>query len=379
MLQGIEFFLTTIGAPDEWGGTPKLEADGTTRVSDETISLRKKSSMALVAVSKFVPHHLVPWLSQLSEATRGLLSTPTLTQTNRMHLYEFLTVVSTAVDDSAQRSNFVGNVLADALNTLESAETQEALSSVDNFLGAVGIAQAANDPRTVTDVSNVKIVTDRFTRIFSAFTELLSVGKRCHEAAKKRPNGGIPTAALGPATIPDGMTITEAAESLNFADEGPISIRDLSMDDPFVPLWPRILPHLLRMLDIMFKIWHPEWQTRLLRDRMQRYALSISDDDAFLSRKTDGKNGGVFGEGGTAGSVIPGTDRREMNLAPRWSAWFSEFRNTLLQMLGLIAGQRALYAPEISPFFPQLVSVVVDPENLRAMEHRQISQYLYVF
>jgi hypothetical protein len=379
LLQGIEFFLTTIGAPDEWGGTPKLEADGTTRVSDETISLRKKSSMALVAVSKFVPHHLVPWLSQLSDATRGLLSTPTLTQTNRMHLYEFLTVVSTAVEDSAQRANFVGNVLADALNTLESTETQEALSSVDNFLGAVGIAQAASDPRTVTDVSNVKIVTDRFIRIFSSFTELLSVGKRCHEAAKKRPNGGIPTAGLGPATLPDGMTITEAAESLNFSDEGPISIRDLSVDDPFVPLWPRILPHLLRMLDILFKMWHPEWQARLLRDRLQRYALSISDDDAFLSRKNDGKNGGVFGEGGTAGSVIPGTDRRDTNLAPRWSAWFSEFRNTLLQMLGLLAGQRALYSPEISPFFPQLVAVVVDPENLRAMEHRQISQYMYVF
>jgi hypothetical protein len=150
----------------------------------------------------------------------------------------------------------------------------------------------------------------------------------------------------------------------------------LSMDDPFVPLWPRILPHMLRMLDIMFKIWQPQHQAVFLRDPIQRYALAISDDDAFMSRKTDGKNGGVFGEGGTAGSIIPGTDRREMNLAPRWSGWFNELRNSLFQMLGLLAGQRVLYAPEISEFYPQLVAVVTDPDNLRAMEHRHCTQYL---
>jgi hypothetical protein len=379
LLQGIECLLTNIGAPDDWGGTPKIEADGTKRVSGETVGFRKKSSMALVAVSKLVPHHLVPWLTQLSDATRSLLSAPDLLQTNRMHLYEFLTVVATAVEDPTQRANFVGSVLADALNTLQSAETQEALSSVDNFLAAVGVVQAASYPSSVTDVANVKNVTERFARIFSAFNELLSVGRRCHEAAKQRPNGGIPIATSSgavTANIPDGMSVVEAAETMHFPDEGPVSIRDLSVDDPFVPLWPKILPQLLRMVDIMFRICRPEWQSTLLRDRLQRYALAISDDDAFLSRKTDGKNGGVFGEGGTAGSVIPGTDRRDMNLAPRWAAWFNELRNCLLQMLGLLAGQRALYAPEIAEFFPQIVAVTCDPENLRAMEHRQFSQYL---
>jgi hypothetical protein len=132
----------------------------------------------------------------------------------------------------------------------------------------------------------------------------------------------------------------------------------------------------LRMLDILFKMWQPEWQARLLRDRYQRYALAISDDDAFLCRKNGTKSGGVFGEGGTAGSIITGTDRRDMNLAPRWSVWFSELRNCLLQTLGLLAGQRALYSPEISLFFPQIMAVVVNRENLRAMEHRHFSQYL---
>ncbi|KAL3910654.1 MAG: hypothetical protein SGILL_007610 [Bacillariaceae sp.] len=379
LLQGVECLITNIGAPDQWGGVPKLEADGSPRTSGETIAFRKKSSMALVAVAKQVPQHLVPWLSQLSEATRKLLSKSDLLQANRMHLYEFLTVVATAVDDPAQRSSFVGNVLSEALGTIESKDTQEALSSVENFLSAVGVAQAASYAGSVTDVSNVKAVTDKFSRIFSAFNELLSVGKRCHEAAKKRPNGGIPvTASMGAGSlaVPKGMTVTEAAETMSFPDEGPVSLQDLAVDDPFVPLWPRILPQVLRMLNILFKMWHPEWQAHLLSDKYQRYALAMSDDDAFLCRKSGGKNGGVFGEGGTAGSIIPGTDRREMNLAPRWSVWFNELRNCLLQTLGLLAGQRALYSPEVSQFFPQIVAVVVDPENLRAMEHRHCAQYL---
>lgn len=376
LLDGVDSLLKYIGAPDEWGEAI-LEADGTKRISDETVSLRKKSSMALVAISKMVPEHLVPWLSQLSDATRNLLSTTDLIQANRMHLYEFLSVVATAVEDPVQRSKFIENVLGDALNTLQSPETQQALASVDSFLAAVGISQAAAYPGSVTDTTNVKTVTDRFSRIFSSFNELLSVGRRCHEAAKKRPKGGIPATNGIPDTgLPVGMSIADAAETLTFADEGPVSIRDLSMDDPFVPLWPRILPHLLRMLDIMFKLWRPEQQAMLLQDRIQRYALAMSDDEAFLSRKTDGKNGGVFGEGGTAGSIIPGTDRRDMNLAPRWSTWFNELRNTLFQMLGLLAGQRILYAPEIAQLYPQFVAVVADPENLRAMEHRHCSQYL---
>jgi hypothetical protein len=380
LLQGIECLMMYIGAPDEWGGSPKLEADGSKPISEETTSLRKKSSMALVAVSKLVPEHLIPWLSQLSDATRNILSDPDSLQTNRMHLYEFLTVVATEVEDPAQRANFVGSVLTDVLNTLESSESQEALSSVENFLTSVGIAQASSHPGSVTDVANVTDVTRRFTRFFSAFNELLSVGRRCHEAAKSRPNGGIPRISsiggVSATIIPKEMSISEAADTLSFPDEGPIGIQDLAVNDPFIPLWPRILPQVLRMLDILFKMWQPEWQARLLRDRYQRYALAISDDDAFLCRKNGTKSGGVFGEGGTAGSIITGTDRRDMNLAPRWSVWFSELRNCLLQTLGLLAGQRALYSPEISPFFPQIMAVVVDRENLRAMEHRHFSQYL---
>eukprot|EP00535_Pseudo-nitzschia_heimii_P013747 CAMPEP_0197199492 /NCGR_PEP_ID=MMETSP1423-20130617/33909_1 /TAXON_ID=476441 /ORGANISM="Pseudo-nitzschia heimii, Strain UNC1101" /LENGTH=1261 /DNA_ID=CAMNT_0042653349 /DNA_START=1042 /DNA_END=4828 /DNA_ORIENTATION=+ len=397
LLQGVNSLLSYIALPDEWGSS-KIEADGSKKLSGETVGFRKKSSMSLVAISKLVPHHLVPWLSELSDASRSLLSRSDLLQTNRMNIYEFLSVVATAVEDPIQRANFIANVLGDALITLNAVETQEALASVDNFVAAIGIAQAANNPTYVTDVSNVKSVTDDllgFSLLSTNYCLLESDAMRLPKkrayggipvaissAAKKRAYGGIPVAISSGTVninIPKGMSVLEAAETLHFPDEGPISLRDLSIHDPFVPLWPRILPHVLRMLDIMLKLWQPRRQATFLRDPVQRYALAISDDDAYMARKTDCKNGGVFGEGGTAGSIIPGTDRRDMNLAPRWSGWLNEMRNALFQMLGLLAGQRVLYAPEIAEFYPQLVSIVTDRDNLRAMEHRHCTQYLKQF
>lgn len=372
LLQGIDSLIGYIRIPDEWGDN-KLELDGSKRISGETIALRKKSSAALISVARMVPHHLVPWLSQLSDATRSVLSSTDLQPSNRMHLYEFLSCVATAVDDPGQRATFMENVLSDAINTLQSPEVLEAISSVEGFLAATGVTLAGQNPGSVTDAANVRAASDRFSRIFSSFNQLLSVGRRCHEAVKKRPNGGLPLHL-----VPPGKMLMDA-ENQNFPDEGPVSLRDLSVDDPFVPLWPRILPPLIKMTDVMMKIWHPENQAILLRNRVQRYALAISDDDAYLSRKTDGKSGGVFGEGGTAGSIISGTDRRDLNLAPRWSSWFSELRNTLFQMLGLMAGQRVLFAPEVASMIPQLVTVLVDPQNLRSMEHRHLNQFLKQF
>ena len=372
LLQGIDSLLGYIRVPDEWG-EGVIEQDGSIRISSQTVSLRKRSSSALVSVAKSIPHHLVPWLSQLSEATRQVLSSTDLLPSSRMHLYEFLSCVATAVDDPGQRATFVENVLADAINTLLSPEMQEAMASVEGFLSFAGITMAGQNPPSVTDPANVTPTSDRFSELYSAFNQLLSVGRRCHEAVQKRPSGGIPMHLIPPGQL----TLSE--ENQNFPDEGPVSIRDLSVDDPFVPLWPRILPSVIKMTDVMMKIWHPEYQALLLQNRVQRYVLAISDDEAYLSKKNDGKSGGVFGEGGTAGSVISGTDRRDLNLAPRWSGWFNELRNTLYQMLGLFAAQRVLFAPEVAGMIPQLVSVVVNPENLRSTEHRHLNQLLKQF
>ena len=366
LLPAIDSLLGYLRAPDEWG-SPSSNSNGENQVSGDTIGLRKKSGVALVSISKQVPKHLVPWLSQLSEATSALLSSHELLPMTEMHLYEFLSCVATAVDDPVARSNFVANVLANSLSALESPEAQQGISSVENFLSFLGISQAATSEACVTDPENVSTVTRRFARLFSALNQLLSVGKRCHEAARKRMDNFLPLQNLAP-----GAELSAS----NFPDEGPVSLRDLALKDPFAPLGPRVLPILIQIIDVTLRMWHPEQQAMLLQNPVQRYALAISDDEAYLSQKHDTKNGGVFGEGGTAGSVVAGTDRRARNLAPKWSGWLNELRNTCFQLLGLFAGERVLYAPELVQYFPKLVSVVVDTEHLRAMEHRHFTQYM---
>ncbi|KAL7549693.1 hypothetical protein ACHAWF_012957 [Thalassiosira exigua] len=310
------------------------------RLSEDVIGLRKKSGVSLVAVSKVVPHLLVPWLSQLSERAKALLTSGGLSPINEMHLYEFLSCVATAVENPADRSNFVADVLANAMQTLESPTIQSAIQSRDGLLNFMGIAQAGTDPSCVTSTDFVKKVKKDFQLLFSCLNQLLSVGKRCNEAARKRPNGGLPVQNLN--------TVVEDLH--NFPDEGPISINDLAVNDPFVPLWPKLLPTLLQVLDSIFRVWHADCQVALLQNSVQRYALAISDDEAYLATKQESSVGGVFGKGGTAGSIISGTDRRDMNLAPKWSGWFNELRNNCFQLLGLLCAQR------VSISFPGCVS-----------------------
>lgn len=368
LLPAIESLFGYLSAPDEWRSSPTTDNGEESNLSGETTGLRKKSGVALVSISKKVPHHLVPWLSQLSEATSALLSSHKLLPMTEMHLYEFLSCVATAVGEPVARSNFVANVLASSLSTLESLEVKQSISSVDNLLVSVGITQDAVLQTRVTDPENVKTVTNKYCRLFSSVNQLLSVGKRCHEAARKRNKNFIPLQDLD-------ITVAELRPS-HFPDEGPVSLRDLALNDPFAPLGPRILPIVTQILDVTLEMWHPERQAALLQNPVQRYALAISDDEAYLSQKHDSKNGGVFGEGGTAGSVVAGIDRRALNLVPRWSGWFNELRNTCFQLLGLFAGERVLYAPELSDFFPKFVSVVANPAHLRAMEHRHLNQFL---
>jgi len=356
---GVDSLLLYLSAKDN----PPKE-----RLSQDVIGLRKKSGVSLVAVSKIVPNLLVPWLSPLSERAKTLLASGGLSPINEMHLYEFLSCVATAVENPLDRSSFVADVLANSIRLLESPRIQNAIQSTETLLSFMGVTQAAINPSCVTDHEFVKKVTGDFSAMFSSLNQLLSVGKRCHEAAKKRPNGGLPVQNLSP--------VIDDSVALNFPDEGPISINELAINDPFVPLWPKLLPTILQVLDITLRLWHPEFQATLLRDNVQRYVLAISDDEAYLATKQECSVGGVFGKGGTAGSIISGTDRRDLNLTPRWSGWFNELRNNCFQLLGLLCSQRVLYAPEISPLFPRLVSVVTNSMHLRSMEHRHFTQYL---
>jgi hypothetical protein len=359
LLQGVDALLGYLNAQDDWN-------PGGSEPSSEIVSLRKKSGVSLVAVAKKVPHHLVPWLSQLSEAVRRHLSSSTLLPPNRMHLYEFLSCVATAVKDPVARVGFVSDVLSDAISVLESAEFKQNVATPESFLVWLGVGEAGSNPSSVTNLQHVQQVTNSFERVFSALSQILSVGKRCHEA-KRRLAGPIRLQSFPPATGNPG---------LNFPDEGPVSLQDLALEDPFAPLWPRILPALMQILDVTLRVWHPSHQAMLLQNNVQRYVYAISDDEAFLSKVHDTKAGGVFGEGGTAGSVVAGADRRHMNLVPRWSGWFNELRNTCFQMLGLLSGGRALFAPELGGLYPQFVAAIANPDHIRAMENRHLTQYL---
>jgi len=132
----------------------------------------------------------------------------------------------------------------------------------------------------------------------------------------------------------------------------------------------------LTLYEAILTIWRPDHQALLLQNQYQRYAYAISDDEAYTSKTHNSHSGGVFGEGGTAGSVVAGTHRRDTNLVPKWSGWFNELRNTCFQMFGLLATGRVLFAPEIADMYPRLVAVLVDPVNLKSMEHRHFTQFL---
>jgi Exportin-5 family len=366
LLQAVDSLLRYLGLPDEWQPHPSLPAGES--MSGEIVSLKKKSGVTLVSISKKIPHHLVPWLSQLSEATRSLLSSDGLIPMNQMHLYEFLTCVASAVDDPQMRSNFISSVLADAMETIESVDVRQMVQSSHALLSTLGVADA--QMQSVVDPANVSAVTARYVRIFTAYNRLLSVGRRCNEASKKR--------------VMDGQTFQSnksqldpsAAPHLNLTDEGPVSIHELAVSDPFVPLWPRILPHLLTLSESILTVWRPEHQAVMLANPLQRYVYAISDDEAFLAKNQDGKSGGVFGEGGTAGSVVSGTDRRQTNLVPKFSGWFTELRNVCFQLLALLSAQRVMFAPEVIDLYPRIAAVITDPHNLRAMEHRHLNQFL---
>lgn len=369
LLPAIESLFGYLNSPDEWRLPSTSENGEESGLSGEITGLRKKSGVALVSISKKVPHHLVGWLTQLSEAANALLSSHRLLPMTEMHLYEFLSCVATAVDDPVARSNFVANVLANSLSTLESPEMTQSMSSVENLEATIGITNDSDLQVRVADPSNVKVVTDKYCRLFSSVNQLLSVGKRCHEAARRQYKNFVPLQDLDVAVAD--------LKPAHFPDEGPVSLRDLAVNDPFAPLAPRIFPIVTQILDVTLEIWHPANQVILLQNPIKRYALAISDDEAYLSQKHDSnKNGGVFGEGGTAGSVVAGVDRRSQNLVPRWSGWLNELRNTCFQLLGLFAGERVLYAPELAGFFPKFVSVVTNPVHLRSMEHRHMNQFL---
>lgn len=366
LLQGVDRLLNYLGLPDEWN--PSQATDQ--RESPEMAGLKKRSGVALVSIAKQVPNHLVMWLSQLSEATRRLLASDALAHHIQMYLYELLTCVSAAIEDDRVRVNFISDVLSDAIGVLEAPEIQQAVESPESLLGALGVTRAGSEPASVADEDHVNQVSRFYARLFNPLNRLLHVGRRCHEAGNKKTIlGGLQLNCLPP--------FGGVGEPLLPPDEAALSIAQLCLSDPFVPLWQRILPILLKTYCATLGAWKFTFQVQLLQNSTQRYLLAISDDEAYMAKDQNSTNsGGVFGEDGTAGSVIAGLDRRKKNLLPRWAGWMNELRSTCFQLFGLLMVQRVLYSPEHSLAYPEIVRVLADPVLLRSMEHRHMNQFL---
>eukprot|EP00587_Corethron_hystrix_P001604 CAMPEP_0113303620 /NCGR_PEP_ID=MMETSP0010_2-20120614/3961_1 /TAXON_ID=216773 ORGANISM="Corethron hystrix, Strain 308" /NCGR_SAMPLE_ID=MMETSP0010_2 /ASSEMBLY_ACC=CAM_ASM_000155 /LENGTH=1151 /DNA_ID=CAMNT_0000157649 /DNA_START=890 /DNA_END=4346 /DNA_ORIENTATION=- /assembly_acc=CAM_ASM_000155 len=353
LLKGVDFLFNYLCAKDE---NTYFSPNGD-MLSEEVVALRRRSGLALVSVGKRVPELLVSWLGQLSDRSVHILATEKMLAPNQMHLYEFLSCVANAIDDPFKRASFVSDVLSGSVSTLESDECTSAFSSVEGLMMAIGMYQAGGNLSFVSNLDSVQEVTARFGRMFAAFNQILSVGKRCSAAAKKR---GFP-----------------------MQNSSPLSQSTVSLDSAFI-LPPdedmaEALPPLLKMSDTVSKLWKPEYQIRHFLDPCQRFIYAISDDDAYTATKRDIAGGGVFSESGTAGSVVRGINRKQMNLLPRWAGWLNELRNASFQLLGLMSEQRVLYSPEFSLYYPSLVQALLSQENLKSMEHRHVTQLVKQF
>merc|ERR1719174_1040036 len=123
--------------------------------------------------------------------------------------------------------------MTNTINVLESPTVQKCLASLEGFLNFLGISQVSNSPSLAVDSDFVKKVTNQFTLIFSAFNQLLSVGKRCHEVAKKRTN--IDNFLKEDRT--SGLSNNSNNKINVLIDEDSVCMNDLATNDPFVPLW----------------------------------------------------------------------------------------------------------------------------------------------
>lgn len=366
LTDAVNTLLRYLGLGDEWS-----PANTSGLLSPTIVQLKKKSGVALVNVSKHVPQQLVPWLAQFTEVARALLSSNGLIPLNQTHIFEFLTCVAIAVENPNDKAHFISDMLSDSIATLESPEVRKAVSSPADLLAAIGVSQVAERPELISDAAHVEKALSHHYKIFNPLNILISVGRRCQSAARKRAVvGGMPI---------DRILMQEKNELPAFPpDEGPISIQDLALSDPFVPLWPRILPTILDLTESISAIWLPASQATLLRNKVTSYALAISDEEVFVATTTRSHAGVYSEQGGTAGSIVSGVSRRDPDLRPKWSGMLSELRNSCYQLIGLLASQRVLYCPELSPMYPRLVSVLANPFYIKWMEHRHANLFLKI-
>ncbi len=340
----IESLLSTLSFRDSSCPAP-VPITHVDQLQPNSIVLRRRSGMALVAIGKICAEVLVPHISQLANKSIELLNSSTLLPPQKQHLIEFLTCVANAIPDQSNKSTFITSMLQESLNYFGTHDFQALTTSTDNFLAAMGILNASAS--SVTDPAVVNPISTQYSKLFSSLNQLLSVAKRCNESSNP------------------------CAQREIAGFEGPVSLADLAAIDPFVHHWLTLLPVILSILTTTTRIFLPEIRAHLLSDPIARFALAVSDEEAIVATKKFTATSNPMEEVELHGFVIKNTNKRKCNLAPRWPGWLNELRNTPLQMLGLLASSRSLFSPEFSPHYQSFVDFF-SPANLKIMEHRHM-------
>ena len=105
----------------------------------------------------------------------------------------------------------------------------------------------------------------------------MNVGKRCFEASKSA------HPLLEPFRNP---TVAATFSLVNPPPtESPLSLNDLGTFDAFASNWPTVLPSILKALSVTLQAWSPGVRSTLLSHPVQRYVLSLSDEEAIVATK----------------------------------------------------------------------------------------------
>ncbi|GMH80393.1 hypothetical protein TL16_g08529 [Triparma laevis f. inornata] len=349
--------------------TPSGPIVSTEQLLPDNVLLRRKAGTALVSLGKACSTILLQFVDELLTKANALFNDTILLPPQIMHLIEFLTCVANATQDNAKKTSFIDSVLTDSVNALTSgAEMTAMTSSVENLLSAIAITPDPTNA-SVTDPVTVERISANYSRCFSALNQIMNVGKRCDENTKSKES---------PFLIPFKQQQQQFTLQNPPPTEGPISLTELAQFDAFVHLWPQILPALINTLSVAYQMWAPEIRCKLLSHKLQRYALALSDEEAIVATKKFTAGTNPMEQVEQTGYVCAGTNKRKINLVPRWAGWMNELRNCPLQMLGLLASQRALFCPELQPILPSIINIF-SSQNLKALEHRHLIQLLKQF
>ena len=311
--------------------------------------IERKSGIALVTLGKLCNSTLSQYLDDLTNMAKEILSqNDNIQPQQRVYLTEFLTCVANDINDPARKVEFVTSILSASMDHISSGENFRAMtSSVEGMLTTMGICPSPTVQR-VTDPAFVRTTSMSFSETYSALNQIMNVGKRC-----------------------DARPKIWLSHSMR---EDSISLKDLAANNSFAYHWPKVLPPILKCLDLLCKAWSPQVRGPLLLNDLQRYAFAITDEEAVFSIRPTGDSSNPMEAVERDGLVITGTSRRQENLAARWSYWLCELQQSCLGLLGLSLSQRAFFSPELRAVLPA-VSTTFSEQNLKHLEHRQ---FIYV-